>query len=74
MNALEHADFLELSQTFEDFSEDSWKTLGRLLGKYSNVLYARRLPTKSSGSLLPKVVQMNDVKWSPNLSMLRNDI
>ncbi|WZY93133.1 hypothetical protein YC2023_065462 [Brassica napus] len=31
--------------------EDSRKTLGRLLGKSSNAFYARRLPTKSSGSL-----------------------
>ncbi|KAG5400289.1 hypothetical protein IGI04_014896 [Brassica rapa subsp. trilocularis] len=31
--------------------EDSWKTLGRLLGKSSNVFYVRRLPIKSSGSL-----------------------
>ncbi|KAL0747454.1 hypothetical protein Bca101_029456 [Brassica carinata] len=43
---------------FCDFSEDYWKnlinsrkTLGRLLEKSSNVFYARRLPTKSSGSL-----------------------
>ncbi|KAF3508960.1 hypothetical protein F2Q69_00003604 [Brassica cretica] len=40
-----------LNQTLEDFSEDSWKTLGRLLGKSSNAFYARRRPTKSSGSL-----------------------
>ncbi|KAL0835967.1 hypothetical protein Bca101_087856 [Brassica carinata] len=30
------------------------KTLGRLLGKSSNAIYARRLPTKSSQSLMPK--------------------
>ncbi|WZZ52774.1 hypothetical protein YC2023_052881 [Brassica napus] len=63
-----------LSQTFEDFSEDSWKILRRLLGKSSNVFNPRRLPTKFSVSLLPKVVQRNDVEWSPSLSMLRNDI
>ncbi|KAF3550315.1 hypothetical protein DY000_02004389 [Brassica cretica] len=40
-----------LNQTLEDFSEDSWKTLGRLLGKSSNAFYSRRRPTKSSGSL-----------------------
>ncbi|KAF3560235.1 hypothetical protein F2Q69_00015529 [Brassica cretica] len=43
--------FSYLSQTLENFSEDSWKILGRLLGKSSNVFYARRLPAKSSGSL-----------------------
>ena len=66
--------FSDLSQTFEDFSEDSWKILRRLLGKSSNVFNPRRLPTKFSVSLLPKVVQRNDVEWSPSLSMLRNDI
>ena len=51
MNAFEYADFSDLNQTLENFSEDSWKTLGRLLGKSSNAFYARRRPTKSSGSL-----------------------
>ncbi|WZY87340.1 hypothetical protein YC2023_033724 [Brassica napus] len=37
--------------TLENFSEDSWKTLGRLLGKSSNAFYARRRSTKSSKSL-----------------------
>ena len=140
LNAFEYINFSDLNHTLEDFLEDSWKTLGRLLGKSSNAFYARRRPTKSSGSLpslnmqifqiwvrlwkisrktlgrlletirrlladsetlkrllrsllmyfmledfprglrevfqslLSKVVQMNDVKWSPSLSMLRNDI
>ena len=51
MNAFEYVKFSDLNQTLEDFSEDSWKTLGRLLGKSSNAFYARRRPTKSSGSL-----------------------
>ncbi|KAF3554956.1 hypothetical protein F2Q69_00013151 [Brassica cretica] len=37
--------------------EDYWKTLGRLLGKSSNVFYARRLPVKSSESLPKSSVQ-----------------
>ncbi|KAG5393083.1 hypothetical protein IGI04_023046 [Brassica rapa subsp. trilocularis] len=49
-----------------------------LLGKSSNVFYARRLPTKFSGSLLKSSgqsgTQRNDVKCSSSLSMLRNDI
>ncbi|KAG5388816.1 hypothetical protein IGI04_030357, partial [Brassica rapa subsp. trilocularis] len=64
--------------------EDSQKTFQNTLGKSSNTFYARKLPTKSSGSV-PKssaqsgihfeyVVQMNDVKWSPSLSMWRNYI
>ena len=44
LNVFEYADFSDLSQTLENFSEDSWKTLGRLLGKSSNVFYARWLP------------------------------
>ena len=46
--------FLDLSQTLEDFSENSWKILGRLLEDFlgSSIFYARRLPTKSSGSFL----------------------
>ncbi|KAG5375529.1 hypothetical protein IGI04_040125, partial [Brassica rapa subsp. trilocularis] len=71
-----------LSQTLEDFLEDPWKIFGKLMEnsqktlgrKSSNVFYARRLPTKSSESLLLKVVQRTNVKWSPSLSMLRNDI
>ena len=51
MNAFEYVKFPGLNQTLEDFSEDSWKTLERLLGKSSNAFYARRRPTKSSGSL-----------------------
>ena len=50
---------------YEDFSEDFWTTLGRFLGKYSNVFYAIRLPRSLHevfGSLLPKVVQRDDVK------------
>ncbi|KAF3496026.1 hypothetical protein DY000_02053929 [Brassica cretica] len=54
--------------TLEDFSEDSWKilvrllensrkTLGRLLGKSYNVFYGRRFPTKSSGSFLKSSAQ-----------------
>ncbi|KAG5406882.1 hypothetical protein IGI04_013001, partial [Brassica rapa subsp. trilocularis] len=73
--------YTNFGYTLEDFSEDSWKTLknsrktlGRLLEKSFNVFYARKLPTKFSGSLLPKVVQRNDVKWRPSLSMLRNNI
>ncbi|KAG5378557.1 hypothetical protein IGI04_026399, partial [Brassica rapa subsp. trilocularis] len=123
----------------QEFLEDFWKTLRRLPKKYSNVFYARKRLTKSSGSLqevfrkssgslpkfsaqsytncgyktfgrlfetlgrlladflrsllmyfmledfsrslqeafqslMPKVVQRNDVKWRPSLSMLRDDI
>ena len=36
---------------------NSQKTLGRLLEKSSNVFYARRLPTMSSGSLPKSFVQ-----------------
>ena len=57
MNVFEYADFLDLSQTLKNFSEDSWKTLRRLLGKSSNAFYAIRLPTKSSGSLLKSYAQ-----------------
>ncbi|KAG5410628.1 hypothetical protein IGI04_006947 [Brassica rapa subsp. trilocularis] len=134
LNVFEYIKFSDLNQTLENFSEDSWKTLRRLLGKFSNAFYARRRPTKSLRSLpkfsaqsytnfgytlkdfsedswktlrnsrktlgrllekscnvfyarrlprslreffqslLPKVVQRNDVKWRPSLSMLRNDI
>ena len=51
MNAFEYIKFSDLNQTLEDFSEDSWKTLGRLLGKSSNAFYARKRPMNSSGSL-----------------------
>ncbi|WZZ65509.1 hypothetical protein YC2023_076879 [Brassica napus] len=51
LNAFECANSLDLSQTLEDFSEDFWKTLGRLLRKSSNAFYARRCPTKYSRSL-----------------------
>ncbi|KAG5414481.1 hypothetical protein IGI04_002048 [Brassica rapa subsp. trilocularis] len=43
--------FFRSKSDFENFSEDSWKTPERLLGKSSNVFYARRLSAKSSGSL-----------------------
>ncbi|KAG5401448.1 hypothetical protein IGI04_016055 [Brassica rapa subsp. trilocularis] len=46
-------DFSDLSQTLENFSVDSWKTLIRHLEKSSKAFYAIRLPTKSSESLLP---------------------
>ncbi|KAF3540044.1 hypothetical protein F2Q69_00020469 [Brassica cretica] len=70
-----------MSQTFEDFSKESWKTLGRLLKDFLGSLlmyfmledFPRSL-REVFRSLLPKVGQMNDVKWSPSLSMLRNDI
>ena len=52
MNAFEYVSFSDLSQTLEDFSKDSWKTLGRLPKKYSNAFDARRRPTKSSGSVM----------------------
>ncbi|KAF2613895.1 hypothetical protein F2Q70_00013668 [Brassica cretica] len=59
-----------LRRLSEDSRKTSQKTLGRLLRsllrKSSNAFYARRLPTKSSGSLqevfrslLPKVAPMN---------------
>ena len=57
MIAFEYEDFSDLKQILEDFLDNSWKTLGRLLGKFSNVFYARRLPTKSSESLLKSFVQ-----------------
>ncbi|CAN6840877.1 unnamed protein product [Brassica oleracea] len=43
--------FSNLRQTLIDFSEDSRKTSQNTLCKSSNAFYARRLPTKSSGSL-----------------------
>ncbi|KAL0660627.1 hypothetical protein Bca4012_097464 [Brassica carinata] len=60
--------FSYLRHILEDFWDNSWKTLGRLakdsrktfgilLGKSSNVFYARRLPTKSSESLLKSSAQ-----------------
>ncbi|KAG5393365.1 hypothetical protein IGI04_023328 [Brassica rapa subsp. trilocularis] len=62
-----------LSQTLEDFSEDSWKTLKRLLEDFlgSLLMYFIREVFRS---LLSKVVQKNDVKWISSLYMLRNDI
>ena len=48
LNIFEYSNFSDLSQTLENLSEDSWKTLRRLLGKSSNVFYARWLPAKSS--------------------------
>ena len=73
--------FSDLSPTLKDFLEDSWKTLERLLKDFleSFLMYymledfSRNL-REVFRSLLPKVVQKNDVKWSPSLSMLRNDI
>ncbi|WZZ39717.1 hypothetical protein YC2023_035976 [Brassica napus] len=69
-----------LKVTLEDFSEDSW-TLGRLLEDFSRSLLMYFMPEdvpqslrEVFRSLLPKVVQRNDVKWSPCLSMLKNDI
>ena len=71
LNVIEYADFFRsesyLGRILRRLLEDSQKTLERLLGKTSNVFYARRLPAKSwevFRSLLPKVVQRNDVKWS----------
>ncbi|KAF2576684.1 hypothetical protein F2Q70_00002583 [Brassica cretica] len=52
--------FSDLSQTLKNFSEDCWKTLGRLLGKSSNAFYSRILPMKSSGSL-PKSFDQSDL-------------
>ncbi|CAN6890992.1 unnamed protein product, partial [Brassica oleracea] len=50
-----------LIRLLEDSRKTSWETLGRLLEKSSNVFYARRLPTKSSGSL-PKSSVQSDTK------------
>ena len=61
LNVFEYADFSDLGQTLEKFSENSWKTLGRLLGKSANAFYAIKVPTKSSGSILPKVIQIFDM-------------
>ncbi|CAN7072707.1 unnamed protein product, partial [Brassica oleracea var. botrytis] len=55
--------FSDLSQTLED-SRKTRKTLGRLgrlLGKSSNVFYAKRLPTKFSRSL-PKFSTQSGTK------------
>ena len=81
LNAFEYAYLSDLSPTLKDFLEDSWKTLERLLKDFleSFLMYymledfSRNL-REVFRSLLPKVVQKNDVKWSPSLSMLRNDI
>ncbi|CAG7901227.1 unnamed protein product [Brassica rapa] len=43
--------FSDLRETLKDFSEDPRKTFQNTLGKSSNAFYARRLSTKSSGSL-----------------------
>ncbi|KAG5393257.1 hypothetical protein IGI04_023220 [Brassica rapa subsp. trilocularis] len=59
----------------------SYKTLGKLLKHFLGIFlmyfmlqdFSRNL-REVFRSLLPKVVQRNDVKWSPSLSMLRNDI
>ncbi|KAG5385035.1 hypothetical protein IGI04_036505 [Brassica rapa subsp. trilocularis] len=63
-----------------------WKTSGIILGRLSdsedflgNLMYFMpedfpRSLQKFFQSLLSKVVQRDDVKWSPNLSMLRNNI
>ena len=63
LNVFEYADFSYLSQTLKNFSEDYWKTLRRLLGKYSNVFYARWLPAKSSGSLTKSPAQGGTKEW-----------
>ncbi|KAF2598831.1 hypothetical protein F2Q68_00011397 [Brassica cretica] len=54
-----------LGKLSEDFSGDSWKTLERLLGKSSNALNARRRPTKSPGSL-PKFKNANFFRYELN--------
>ncbi|WZZ03526.1 hypothetical protein YC2023_089447 [Brassica napus] len=123
LKVFEFVGFSDLRETLKDFSEDSRKTFQNTLGKSSNAFYARRLSTKSSGSLpkssaqsgtnfgysefgkllrrllenflgtllmyfvlddfprsirevfrslLSKVVQKNDVKWSPSLSITHN--
>ncbi|CAN7090816.1 unnamed protein product, partial [Brassica rapa subsp. narinosa] len=46
-----------LRRLSKDFSEDFRKTSQNTLGKSSNAFYARRLPTKSSGSLPKSYVQ-----------------
>ena len=48
LNVFEYKDFSDLSQTLENFSGDSWKTLRRHLEKSFKAFYAIRLPTKSS--------------------------
>ena len=61
---LEYAKFSDLSQTSKNFSEDFWKTLERLSEDFSvssNEFYAIRLSTKSSESLLSKVVKKLDI-------------
>ncbi|KAG5399665.1 hypothetical protein IGI04_014272, partial [Brassica rapa subsp. trilocularis] len=51
LNVFEFAGFSDLRQILKDFSEDFRTTSQNTLGKCSNAFYARRLPTKSSGSL-----------------------
>ena len=63
LNAFEYANFSDLRQILEDFWDNSWKTLGRLLGKSSNVFYARRLPTKFSESLPKSSAQSGTKRW-----------
>ncbi|WZY88603.1 hypothetical protein YC2023_045338 [Brassica napus] len=59
----ERRHFSDLRQTLKDFSDDSRKTSQNTLSKSSNAFYVRRFPTKSVGSLLPKVVQILDKFW-----------
>ncbi|KAL0771804.1 hypothetical protein Bca101_036955 [Brassica carinata] len=47
----------DFGKLLRNLLEDYWKTLGRLLGKSSNVFYGRRLPAKSSESLPKSSVQ-----------------
>ncbi|WZZ33724.1 hypothetical protein YC2023_017125 [Brassica napus] len=69
-----------MCQTLENFSENSWKTLRRLfedfLGSLLMYFMLEAFPRsfrKVFQSLLPKVVQRNDVKWSPSLSIKQNN-
>ena len=50
LNAFEYIKFSDLNQTLKDYSEDSWKTLERILGKSCNIKCLIRLPEKSSES------------------------
>ncbi|KAG5400246.1 hypothetical protein IGI04_014853 [Brassica rapa subsp. trilocularis] len=45
------SDLRDFERLLRRLSEDSRKTLRSLLRKSSNAFYAKRLPTKSSGSL-----------------------
>ncbi|WZZ87930.1 hypothetical protein YC2023_116509 [Brassica napus] len=69
INQIEDPSFSDLSQTLKNFSKDSWKTLGRLLGKSSNAFYSRILPMKSSGSL-PKSFSKSEDSWKTLVRLL----